>query len=172
MDKEVNEVFRWNAQEEKITGTQKKYLDAVRELGSMNAVARVFSVDVSTVAESLKGAAKRLGLDNHNALYERKKIVKESKLKNIDPPRRKNRSKASVSELVELVVKQDYRCALSGKELSPSDSSLDHIVPFSRGGSDMPENLQWLHKSVNQAKGSMTNDEFIELCRRVVAWNS
>lgn len=65
---------------------------------------------------------------------------------------------------------QQYRCALSGRQLMPDSASLDHIVAISRGGEHRIENAQVLHKDVNRAKGAMGNEEFLALCREVVAW--
>jgi 5-methylcytosine-specific restriction endonuclease McrA len=47
-------------------------------------------------------------------------------------------------------------------------AALDHIVPVRCGGELVIENTQVLHKDVNRAKGSLTNDQFIQLCREVV----
>lgn len=69
-----------------------------------------------------------------------------------------------------LIEQQQYRCALSGVPLSPDDSALDHKHPVKRGGTHCISNLQWLEPAVNKAKHTMTNDEFVAMCRRVVAW--
>lgn len=79
---------------------------------------------------------------------------------------------AAVNEIVGLIEKQDFRCALSGVTLKPEEASLDHVTPLSSGGTNEIFNLQWLHKDVNQAKGKMSNEEFIAMCRRVAAWTS
>jgi hypothetical protein len=52
--------------------------------------------------------------------------------------------------------------------LTPDTASLDHIVPVCCGGEHVVENTQVLHKDVNRAKTTMTNQEFIQLCREVV----
>ncbi len=66
---------------------------------------------------------------------------------------------------------QNYKCALTGRELTPDKAALDHCVPVSRGGSlTDADNLQVLHVEVNAAKGALTNAEFIALCREVVAF--
>ena len=44
------------------------------------------------------------------------------------------------------------RCQYTGKLLHPSEGSLDHVVPRSRGGVDSWENLVWSAKEVNQRK--------------------
>lgn len=74
-----------------------------------------------------------------------------------------------VQGILRLVKQQQYRCALTGRELTPETAALDHIVPVSRGGEHCIENAQVLHKEVNRAKGTLTNEEFIALCREVVA---
>lgn len=44
------------------------------------------------------------------------------------------------------------RCQYSGRMLRPDEGSLDHVVPRSRGGKDVWENLVWSAKEVNQKK--------------------
>jgi 5-methylcytosine-specific restriction endonuclease McrA len=70
-------------------------------------------------------------------------------------------------ELCELLEKQDYRCALTGRELTPDDIAVDHIVPISCGGDFSIKNSQLVSKSVNRAKHTMSQEEFITLCRSV-----
>ncbi len=44
------------------------------------------------------------------------------------------------------------RCQYTGKLLQPDVGSLDHVVPRSRGGKDVWENMVWSAKDVNQRK--------------------
>jgi len=44
------------------------------------------------------------------------------------------------------------RCHYTGRMLRPEEGSLDHVVPRSRGGKDVWENLVWSAKEVNQKK--------------------
>ena len=74
----------------------------------------------------------------------------------------------TVQEVHDLLVRQDFRCALTGEPLDPSDASMDHILAVSRGGPHTIENAQIVRKDVNRAKGTLTNEEFISLCRAVV----
>jgi len=80
------------------------------------------------------------------------------------------RSIATSRQLRKLIEQQGYRCALTGRELTPDTAFVDHVTPVSRGGSNVIENLQVVHADVNEAKGTMTQEEFIQLCRDVVAW--
>jgi 5-methylcytosine-specific restriction endonuclease McrA len=75
----------------------------------------------------------------------------------------------STENILTLLARQKYRCALTGRVLTPKSCSLDHILAVSRGGEHSMRNAQVLDKTVNQAKGTLTNDEFVQLCREVVA---
>lgn len=72
--------------------------------------------------------------------------------------------------VLNLLRTQGYRCALSGRPLTPDNCALDHILAMSRGGANLIENAQVLHRDVNRAKGTLTNQEFVQLCREVVEW--
>lgn len=65
----------------------------------------------------------------------------------------------------------DPTCALTGRKIDLSNRAtyaLDHIVPRARGGDNSLENCQLVCRDVNQAKHSMLQAAFIELCRAVV----
>jgi 5-methylcytosine-specific restriction endonuclease McrA len=72
------------------------------------------------------------------------------------------------SNVLRLLEWQEYRCALTGRLLSPDSASLDHIIPVRDGGGHTLENVQVLHKEVNRAKSTLTHDQFIQMCREVV----
>ncbi len=72
--------------------------------------------------------------------------------------------------ILHVIEHQARRCALSGRQLVPEEASLDHVLPLSRGGKHTLDNIQILHRDVNRAKSTLTNPEFIALCREVVAW--
>jgi len=63
---------------------------------------------------------------------------------------------------------QNYRCAYSGRELTPETASVDHKLPVSRGGTNDLDNLAIVHVDVNTAKAAMTLDEYLQVCRDVV----
>ena len=74
----------------------------------------------------------------------------------------------STDNVLQLLESQQYRCALTGRDLTPDTAALDHIIPIRCDGEHVIENTQVLHKDVNRAKGSMTNCEFIGMCEEVV----
>ena len=71
--------------------------------------------------------------------------------------------------LLALLESQGYLCALTGVRLEVETAELDHKIPVCRGGTNDLSNLQWIHKSINRAKGTMTNQEFIEACLKVAS---
>ena len=62
------------------------------------------------------------------------------------------------------------QCYLTGDmiDLTTDDFAFDHIIPISRGGDCSLNNLAITTYVANQAKSSMTEDEFVELCLKVV----
>ena len=64
--------------------------------------------------------------------------------------------------------------ALTGRPLNwnnPEDYQYDHVIPIARGGDNTLGNLQMLCTEANQAKGRLTDEEFIDLCKEVVLHN-
>lgn len=78
-----------------------------------------------------------------------------------------------VHAMVRRFDEQGGMCALTGwpMELGKT-ASLDHIVARARGGPNTVSNLRWVHASVNYAKRTMSDEEFVAMCRAVVARNS
>lgn len=84
--------------------------------------------------------------------------------------RRRSGETSSVNPqaVLSLLEQQAFRCALTGRRLEPETAALDHVVPVSRGGEHRIDNTQVLDRTVNRAKGTLTNSEFIALCSEVV----
>lgn len=70
-------------------------------------------------------------------------------------------------ELLALVEAFDYRCQLTGLDLTPQTAAFDHRVPVSKGGSDCVHNLMLVHRTVNAMKGTLSLEEFVDWCHRV-----
>ena len=77
----------------------------------------------------------------------------------------------SAKMLWSLWKEQKGRCALTGVKLGRDNSELDHIVAISKGGTGERSNLRWLHRDVNQAKRALSDLEFLDLCKRVIAFS-
>lgn len=75
--------------------------------------------------------------------------------------------RVSSTELRQLLEDQGYKCALTGMELTPRLSSLDHKNPIEAGGANDISNLQIVHPLANFAKARMTQSQFINMCHMV-----
>lgn len=63
-------------------------------------------------------------------------------------------------------------CYLTGRPIDLQNSqsyNLDHIVAKSKGGDNSLDNCQIACREANQAKNDLTYDEFIQLCKDVLA---
>lgn len=63
-------------------------------------------------------------------------------------------------------------CYLTGDTIDLSQGEtfeFDHIVPVSKGGDNSIGNLGIATSAANKAKGNLTLEEFVQLCRKVVA---
>ena len=76
----------------------------------------------------------------------------------------------------QLFLQQNSRCALTGIDIKLSrnrkrqeqTASLDRIDPQKGYCKD---NCQWVDKTVNLCKHTLTNDAFLRLCKTVVEYN-
>ena len=73
----------------------------------------------------------------------------------------------TAKQLQEKLKDQSFKCALTGMELTPALSSLDHVDPRSLGGDDDIANLQIVLPCVNKAKGTMSQRQFVSMCHAV-----
>jgi hypothetical protein len=73
-------------------------------------------------------------------------------------------------EIKELLESQKMKCPYSKRDLIVgSNTSLDHKIPKSRGGTDDKSNLQWVYLPINTMKLNMMEDEFLGLIKEIHA---
>jgi DNA-binding CsgD family transcriptional regulator len=153
----MEKAMRFNSEQliktKAITKRQKSYLDMYAKQKSAAKTATAMGVARGTAEKQLQEIAKRLGLQSI------REIIKSQ----LDNPK----GRATSAELMRLIEKQNYKCALSGVDLTPKVAEVDHIIPRSKGGSDHISNLQWVHKRINRMKGAMSNQTFIQTCKLV-----
>ena len=76
-----------------------------------------------------------------------------------------------IEDIWELYLKQNKKCVLSGVEISfdkikgKTTASLDRI-DSSKGY--IIDNVQWVHKDINQMKSNRSVEDFCEWCKKVV----
>ena len=91
-------------------------------------------------------------------------------LKNIGHPYGLNFKNGGLGMIEQLWTEQQGLCAVTGTELIPGHSaSLDHLIPQSKGGPSTKENLRWVLLEINRAKMDLTHEQFVQMCRDVVA---
>ena len=73
----------------------------------------------------------------------------------------------TASQIFKIIESQNYICALSGRKLTPETASVDHIVPLSKKGTHDLSNIWIIDLRVNHAKGTMSVDEFVSMCKDV-----
>lgn len=76
-------------------------------------------------------------------------------------------------DLLEKVI-NDPKCYLSGRKIDlnlPNTYHLDHIIPVSKGGQNILENLGLTCKEANKGKDDLTIEEFIGLCKDILEFN-
>lgn len=86
----------------------------------------------------------------------------------------RKRDKLTREDLLRQLQKQNYRCALTGRELTcflergmtfSTNASVDRIVA---GGAYTPDNIQLVCHAVNIWRGATPITEFVDWCRAVV----
>lgn len=139
---------------EKLTIRQKQYIASYMITRSPSKVAMELKLNASphSISKTIRQCTKRMGLSSVREL-----VGKEQS--------------TTAADLKKLIEAQEFRCALSGELLTPDTASLDHIVPVSNGGGNEVDNLQWLNAEVNTMKGSLSQERFIALCRKIASWN-
>jgi 5-methylcytosine-specific restriction enzyme A len=60
----------------------------------------------------------------------------------------------SASIRVDVLNRDGYKCVFCGRSSQETSLEIDHIFPFSQGGSNKPDNLQTLCIDCNRGKGA------------------
>ena len=71
------------------------------------------------------------------------------------------RKRPSLKQWKELLhPKQNGKCMYCGNKIPEGDGTVDHKMPFSRGGKETPANMQLLCGKCNSRKGDLSDGEF------------
>jgi len=80
----------------------------------------------------------------------------------VDKPRKKRRKRSNRLRRIRLKKLGEHpRCHYCRRPVSENDSSLDHVIPRSKGGSSDEANLVLACVECNNAKGGKDVDEFL-----------
>ena len=95
-------------------------------------------------------------MKEEDTAYAKKKGLTLEELYAFRDKKRDRRIRSSIRN--EVLIRDKYTCVYCG---SNEDLAIDHIFPFSRGGSNEPENLQVLCKNCNSSKSNSIPKEFL-----------
>ena len=68
--------------------------------------------------------------------------------------------KVSTGKRHKIFSRDRFRCLYCGKDCAPTDITLDHVLPKSRGGDSSPSNLVTCCKNCNTLKSDLSLEEF------------
>lgn len=72
-------------------------------------------------------------------------------------------------DIMLLLEKQNFRCALTGDTISFDDNiELDHIIPSSKKGLSELNNVRWVTKEANRLKQNLSDTELLLICQKVI----
>lgn len=101
---------------------------------------------------------------------ERTKKWREENKDRVREFRRAWKDGAAPERLAGLLAAQGGKCKMCGISLEHG-RHLDHVLPRSRGGKSNITNYQFLCPPCNTAKGTFTNEEFLEHIRLILLYN-
>lgn len=67
-----------------------------------------------------------------------------------------------------LLESQNYRCPLTGRELTPETTCAEHIVPLRQGGTHALDNIYLVHDTVAKLKRHYKDSEILELANDII----
>jgi hypothetical protein len=70
-------------------------------------------------------------------------------------------------DLWKIAKKQKMKCPLTGLVLTADIISADHIIPVSKGGTNLSSNIRLVHKTINHMKNHYSDQEFLKMCSLV-----
>lgn len=66
---------------------------------------------------------------------------------------------------------QKLICPVSGYKLTKHNTSVDHIIPISKGGTNHPSNIRLVDRTINLMILAQSDAEFFKICLHVVNFN-
>lgn len=98
----------------------------------------------------VRGAIREL-INDINSSQPKKKKSKQTKIKKVTKTEKRSRN-ISTSVRVDVIKRDNCRCVFCGATARETQLQIDHIIPFSKGGSNDLSNLQALCVECNRGK--------------------
>ena len=155
-----------------IISTTQKYLGANNNVVFSMRDAKVFSSPkeafdfIDNNQKLLEGFGETFVIDEKFKRSKRniKVITEPQPVAETEPQNSSKRIRIPRSQKQALFKNSDMICPICGLPINESDVTVDHILPVSRGGTNVDSNLRLVHHNCNQLKGNFTDDE---LCTNV-----
>lgn len=157
-----------------LTDLQSEILVAYRKHRSIAKAARSIGISFSAAEDRISRVKSKMGIKHTADLLDPLPELDSDRIVelNQDATEDNQSTKITVTALMSLLRKQDFKCALSGVKLTPSIMAADHIIPVSDGGEHVIGNVQLVTEQVNKAKGTMPNGVFVAMCQQVAKHNA
>ena len=88
--------------------------------------------------------------------------------KKYNPKNKSKFMKVNAFDIWKIAKKQKLICPITGLKLTAENMSADHIIPVSKGGTNLPSNLRLVHKIINHMKNHYSDKQFFDMCSLVV----
>jgi 5-methylcytosine-specific restriction endonuclease McrA len=92
----------------------------------------------------------------------RAKIKRENTLKECKSKRKSTKKHKQYLKEIGLYDGKNFFCYVSGKKLTSKNLSFDHVIPISRGGKDVEENILPMDLKLNLSKGNKFLKDWLE----------
>lgn len=79
--------------------------------------------------------------------------------------------KMKSSDFYEILESQNYRCNVTGWDLTPGNTRIAHILPIKHGGKHTRSNVQVVHASIANLVREVEPDDLLNICRAVVTYS-
>ncbi len=91
---------------------------------------------------------------NNRQFSSQKAVEKRDPINQYDSKTEKLSRYITASVRVDVLSRDGYKCVFCGRNSQETSLEIDHIFPFSQGGSNKPDNLQTLCIDCNRGKGA------------------
>jgi hypothetical protein len=88
--------------------------------------------------------------------------------KNNKPTNKDGKFVFKASHFREILKKQEYRCYVTNRELTPEVTFAEHIVPLRLGGTHSQDNICLVHEILYRMKRYHSIDEIVEMSVDVI----
>jgi|15BtaG_2_1085339.scaffolds.fasta_scaffold36958_1 hypothetical protein len=119
-----------------------------------------------TRKEKIETSTRKETLEWYRLIYFKIRCFHQNRITNVQTP-----PKFTVEDIIEKFG-ETPKCYLTGQSIDiyqPRTYQFDHITPVAKGGSNSLDNLGLCTSQANQCKRDLTHNQFVELCKQVVA---